>query len=101
MKVIEAIGGIIAIAIKCSVLFSFYYAVIAIKDFIKTQKNKYILLENSWRKKYILIHTLLAVMFFLTFLFSIMNIDWGIIISLIVIVALYILRIRNNLLRIK
>lgn len=104
MNFIKSIGGIIAIAIKFSILFSFYYIIVTIKKIVTVERKQYNLSEkeyNSWRTRNICIHGLLASMFFLMFLFSIMNIRVGTVIALIVIVIAYIWRIKNNLSQIK
>lgn len=104
MKFMEAVGGIVAAAIKFSVLFSLYYLAITVKSVMKSKENRYHLPQkeyNVWRKRDIFIHGLLALMFFFLFLFSVRNSVPGMVISFFAVVIIYILRIRNNLSQIK
>lgn len=97
---LNALGAVIAVTVKCSILFFIYYALKTVYYIIKKPSNVYQLQPEKylvWRKKFLILHAVLALLFLALFFFAFKNIPVGMAITFLLIVTVYIARICINI----
>lgn len=100
MTFFNAVQMIISVVCQCSSLFALFYLFMIIKDKIRKPKSPYKITQAEhaeWCKNRMIIHSLLCILYALLFVMGLFSAVTGALIVIVLLLVVYVLRVKNNL----